>query len=158
MNQKLMVYSPVNGEIIPVDQVKDEVFRNEFFGKGISIYPESNKILSPAAGVIESISKEKHSIVIKTDEGAKLWLYIGNDIVQLNGRLIEQFVKEKQRINVGTVLLDCDFYEMKELGYTIELNITVIEQDDIFDVVKIKEGKIKKKEPLAGILFQHKPQ
>lgn len=156
MNNKLMVYSPVDGEIIPTNQIKDEVFRNELFGRGISIYPKSNKILSPVTGVIESISKEMHSIMIRTAEGVKLWIYIGNDIVQLKGTFIKCFVKEKQHIEVGTILFDCDFYEMKELGYHIEVSITVKENKDIFEVIKIKDGTIKKQESLAGILFHHK--
>jgi len=151
-----MLYSPVDGEIIPSNQIKDEVFRNELFGRGISIYPRSNKILSPVTGVIESISKEKHSLIIQTTEGVKVWIYIGNDIVQLNGAFMKCYVKEKQHIESGTALFDCDFYEMKELGYQIEISITIKEHKDIFEVIKIKDGIIKKQEPLAGILFHHK--
>ncbi|MBA4688980.1 MAG: PTS glucose transporter subunit IIA [Candidatus Galacturonibacter soehngenii] len=156
MNNKLMVYSPVNGEIIPVSQIKDAVFQYELFGRGVSISPSSNKILSPVAGVIESIAKEKHSIIIETAEGVKIWIYIGNDIVQLNGAFIKCFVEEKQHVEVGDALFDCDFYEMKEQGYHIEVSITVKEHKDIFEVIKMKDGTIKKKEPLAGILFYHR--
>lgn len=153
MNNKLIIYSPVNGKIIPTNRIKDEVFRNELFGKGITIYPEGSKILSPVAGVIESISKEKHSIIIKTTEGVKLWIYIGDDIVQLNGTWIEQLIDEGKQVKIGTPLLDCDFYEMESRGYTIELTVTVMDQENIFEVIKFKEGSIKKKEQLGGILF-----
>lgn len=151
-----MVYSPCDGDIIPTNQIKDEVFRNEFFGRGISISPKSNEILSPVTGIIDSISKEKHSIVIDTAEGVKLWIYIGNDIVQLNGAFMKCFVKEKQHIKAGTILFDCDFYEMRERGYHMEVSITVKENKNIFEVIKIKEGTIYKQDPLAGILFHHR--
>lgn len=155
MRSNSMIYSPMDGEIISTDQVKDDVFRYEFFGKGITLYPKSNKILSPLAGIIESISKEKHSVIIKAESGARIWIYIGDDIVQLNGKYIKQLVEDKSKVDVGTILLDCDFYEMEKCGYNIEVTVTVMEQEDIFEVIKFQEGKVKKKEQIAGVLFHH---
>lgn len=155
MKNERSIFSPVEGEIIPKNQVKDDVFKEEYFGKGISIYPNSNKIVSPVAGVIESIEKDGHSVIIKADCGARIWIYVGADIVQLNGKYIEKFVEDNKRVKIGTLLLDCDFYEMEKLGYDIEITITVMQQENIFEVIQLKEGRIKRKKQLAGILFHH---
>ncbi|MFA9464680.1 MAG: PTS glucose transporter subunit IIA [Velocimicrobium sp.] len=155
MKNNRTIFSPVDGEIIPKNQVKDEVFRKEFFGKGISIYPSSNKIVSPVSGIIESIAKDGHSVIIKADCGVRIWIYIGADIVELNGIYIEKFVEDKKKVKVGTLLLDCDFYEMEKLRYDIEITITVLQQENIFEVIQLKEGRIKRKKRVAGILFHH---
>lgn len=155
MKSERRIYSPVDGEIIPTNKVKDEVFRKQYFGRGITINPKSDKIVSPVAGVIDSIAKDGHSIMIKADNNVMIWVYIGVDVVELNGKYIDKFVKKDERVDIGTPLLNCDFYEMINCNYDIEVSVTVINQEDVFEVIPLKVGSIKKKEELAGILFHH---
>lgn len=153
MTRNISIYSPVDGKIISKNKVKDEVFEKDYFGKGVSIYPENDKILSPVTGVIESISKEKHSMIIRTNSGTRVWVYIGNDIVQLKGRYIETFVKESDRVSQGDPLMYCEFDQMENLGYNIEVSLTVLKQKDLHEIIVIGEKNIKKKQPVIGILF-----
>jgi glucose-specific phosphotransferase system IIA component len=153
MKSEKRIYSPVDGEIIPMNKVNDEVFRKQYFGRGITIKPKSDKIVSPVAGVIDTIAEDGHSIMIKADNNVMIWVYIGVDVVQLNGKYIDKYVKKDESVDVGTHLLNCDFYEMINCNYDVEVSVTVMNQENVFEVIPLKEGSIKKKEELVGILF-----
>jgi len=153
MEMQDKLYSPVDGKIIPVSQVKDEVFQKQYFGKGITIFPQSDTIISPVDGVIEKIAEDGHSIRILAENHARIWIYIGDDIVNQKGECIDIYVKETDIISVGTPLLECDFDEMRRQNYNLEVTVTVMEQENVFDLIPFKEGLIRKKEELAGILF-----
>jgi PTS system beta-glucosides-specific IIC component len=153
VEQNISIDSPVDGVIIPKNRIKDEIFEKEYFGRGVSIRPTGEKIVSPVTGVIESISKERHSVVIKMDCGAKVWIYIGQDVVQLNGEYIEAFVKENQRIEKGMVLLNCNFNEMENLGYNIEVSVCLMDLDNYYEILVHQDGRIKSEEQMIGVLY-----
>ena len=44
---KITIASPLNGEVVPLIEVKDETFASEMMGKGIAINPTEGKVVSP---------------------------------------------------------------------------------------------------------------
>ena len=56
--------SPMQGEIITLNKVKDEVFSSKAVGDGFAIYPKDGKVYSPVDGVIEVLFPTFHAIGI----------------------------------------------------------------------------------------------
>ena len=52
--KNVKIYSPVNGEMIPITDVKDEVFRKKMLGDGVAFVPVEGRFYSPVKGVIHS--------------------------------------------------------------------------------------------------------
>ena len=81
---KITIASPLNGEVVPLTEVKDETFASEMMGKGIAINPTEGKVVSPINGTVQMIFKTKHAIGLKSEDGAEILIHIGMDTVQLD--------------------------------------------------------------------------
>ena len=44
----------VTGKVVPLTEVKDEVFSTGMMGEGLAIYPVAGRIVSPVDGVIKA--------------------------------------------------------------------------------------------------------
>ena len=48
--KKNNLVAPVNGKIIPIEEVPDPVFAQKMMGEGIAIIPEDSSFVAPADG------------------------------------------------------------------------------------------------------------
>lgn len=64
--------APVNGKIIPNDQIADDTFAAEVLGKTVAIEPADGIITAPCDGEIVSIFDTGHAVYILTDGSAEL--------------------------------------------------------------------------------------
>lgn len=81
MNEKSnQLLSPLNGTVVPLEQVSDPVFSTNILGRGFAIKPESGKLCSPAECIVESISDTKHAHVLKTKQGLEMLIHVGLDL------------------------------------------------------------------------------
>lgn len=108
---------PIEGEVIPLEKVKDETFSKQFLGKGCAIIPTSNLVIAPANGIIKTVFHTKHAITMVTDLGVNLIIHVGIDTVKLNGEAFEVLVKKNEVVNVGDPLIKVDFNLIKSKGY-----------------------------------------
>lgn len=126
VNRELTIFAPVSGKVIPLSQVKDEVFNSGMMGKGVAIIPEKNKIVAPFDGTVEVIPSTNHAIVLKSDEGIELIIHIGMDTVNLEGKGFQRIVKEKDKVNKGDTLLLLDIEFLNEQNCDITTPVVVI--------------------------------
>ncbi|KIL49535.1 N-acetylglucosamine-specific PTS transporter subunit IIBC [Jeotgalibacillus soli] len=105
---------PIEGKIIPLDQVPDEVFAQGMMGQGFGIEPSGDTFVSPVNGKVISLFPTKHAIGIETDTGIELLIHIGLDTVKLEGQGFETLVKEGQLVQQGTPLIKVDLAYIKE--------------------------------------------
>ena len=82
---KQMLLAPLNGKVIPLDQVQDDVFSQKVLGDGIAIQPENGKLYSPVDGEISSIAETLHAYGVSTEDGLEILVHVGLDTVTLKG-------------------------------------------------------------------------
>jgi PTS system N-acetylglucosamine-specific IIC component len=99
---------PIDGEIIPLAQVPDEVFAKEMMGPGFGIVPSGNTLHSPVDGRVVTLFPTKHAIGIATDTGIEILIHVGLDTVKLNGEGFETLVEQGQLVQRGDALLKMD--------------------------------------------------
>ncbi|WP_017381390.1 N-acetylglucosamine-specific PTS transporter subunit IIBC [Paenisporosarcina sp. TG-14] len=99
---------PIDGEIIPLSEVPDEVFAKGMMGQGFGIVPSGNTVYSPVDGKIVSIFPTKHAIGLETDTGVEVLIHVGVDTVKLKGQGFELFAEAGQLIQRGDALLKID--------------------------------------------------
>lgn len=99
----------VNGEVISVTEVKDDVFSSCMLGKGIAIHPADGTVVAPVDGEI-SVTMEgtNHAVGIKVAEGFDLLIHIGIDTVSLNGEGFTSYIKMGQKVKAGDKLITFD--------------------------------------------------
>lgn len=105
-NVKIAV--PIDGEVVSLDEVPDDVFSGRMLGDGFAVKPISNKIYAPVSGEVAVLFPTKHAVVIKTDEGLEVLVHIGVDTVKLNGEGFTTHVQQGDRISQGELLVTFD--------------------------------------------------
>lgn len=130
-----------SGEVIPLSQVKDEVFSTETLGKGFAIKSECGRIYSPCNGTVESIFDTKHAVNIVSESGAEVLIHVGIDTVKLGGRFFEAHVRDGDKIKVGDTLLTFDDEAISGEGYDTTAVLVVCNSDDYSEIKLLKEGK-----------------
>ncbi|MFK4966324.1 glucose PTS transporter subunit IIA [Lactococcus garvieae] len=112
----LELYSPAKGNILPMEQVPDEVFSGKALGDGFAVKNHTGEIYSPVDGVITNIFPTKHAIGIETREGHQILIHMGIDTVNLQGKPFTIKVQEGQSIKHGDFLAKMDTEEIKSAG------------------------------------------
>ena len=99
----------VNGEVISVTEVKDDVFSSCMLGKGIAIHPTDGVVVAPVDGEI-SVTMEgtNHAVGIHIAEGFDLLIHIGLDTVSLNGEGFTSHISMGQKVKAGDKLITFD--------------------------------------------------
>lgn len=119
------VMAPVEGTIIPLTSVKDEVFASEAMGKGLAIVPTNGEVKSPVTGTVSAVYPTGHAIGLTADNGAEILIHIGIDTVQLNGKYFETLVKQNAHVKQGDVLTKFDAAKIKAAGYDTTVMVIV---------------------------------
>lgn len=97
---------PVEGQIIPLENVNDDVFARKIMGDGIAIVPSQGVLRAPADGTVANIFESGHALSLLTDAGVELIFHIGIDTIKLQGEGFSPQVKEGQHVKRGETLIE----------------------------------------------------
>ncbi|WP_157153716.1 PTS transporter subunit IIABC [Brachyspira murdochii] len=128
------VYTPIQGNIIKLESVKDEAFSSGAMGKGIAIEPKEGKVYAPFDGIIETAFPTKHAIGLTSDKGVELLIHVGMDTVKLGGAHFISHIEEGQKIKKGDLLLEFDIEKIRGAGYPTLTPVIVTNSDDYSEV------------------------
>lgn len=92
------IAAPVTGNVIPVNQVKDEAFASEAMGKGVGIQPENGKVYAPFDGSIDAVFPTGHLVGMSDVNGTQILIHIGIDTVKLEGRGFDLKVAQGDKV------------------------------------------------------------
>lgn len=101
----------INGTVIPITEVKDDVFSSCMLGNGLAIQPTDSKptVVAPADGEVSVIMEgSNHAVGIKITDNFDLLIHIGIDTVSLNGEGFTSFVSMGQKVKAGDKLIEFD--------------------------------------------------
>lgn len=135
-----MIYSPVKGKIIALQEVPDETFASEALGKGAAVLPEDGHVLSPVKGKVSMLFETEHAIGISTEDGIELLVHVGINTVELNGEGFQALVKEGDSVEKGQPLLDVDLKILAAKGYNLTTPVIVTNSDDFQVIERIAQG------------------
>lgn len=120
-----ILYSPAEGEVIPIDQAADAAFASKAMGDGVAINPTDGTVYAPADGTISLVFPTKHAIGITLDSGAELLIHAGIDTVKMEGEGFNDFVKAGDRVKKGDKLIAFDTKLVEKKGYSPQIMFLV---------------------------------
>lgn len=112
-DKKIMLHAICDGDLIPLDQVHDQVFARKMMGEGFAIIPSQATIYSPVEGQLESIFPSQHAFGLKAGP-LEILVHLGIDTVELNGNAFETLTTENQSVSSSTALSRVDFKQLDE--------------------------------------------
>lgn len=150
--EKVTVFSPVNGRVIPITEVSDPVFSQKMMGDGFAVVPTDGNIYSPVNGKVMSVFPTKHAIGIQLDNGLELLVHMGLDTVQLNGKPFEVFVKEGQALTPDTLIAKVDLEQLKEAEKDSAMVVVITNMDKVENYSLTVTGETTVKAEIGSIL------
>ncbi|MCD7751395.1 MAG: beta-glucoside-specific PTS transporter subunit IIABC [Lachnospiraceae bacterium] len=134
--------SPLKGTLMPLTEVKDEVFSSGALGQGIAVEPEVGEVYAPCNGVISTFFETGHAIGISSDDGAEVLIHVGMDTVNLKGEGFTPKAKEGDRVKAGDLLLKFDIPFIKSKGFSVVTPVVISNADDYGTIDTASAGKI----------------
>lgn len=146
-----VVVSPLNGEILPLAEIKDEAFASGALGQGVAIEPSEGKVFAPVSGVVTALFPTNHAIGLTSDNGAEILIHVGMDTVSLNGQFFSAKVAQGDKIEKGQLLIEFEPEKIKEAGLVVTTPVIVSNFDRF--TLKVKgNGQVKSGETLFNLL------
>ena len=143
LNVSTELVSPLDGELLPLSEVKDEVFSSGVMGEGVAIEPSQGVLHAPANGRVVMTFPTGHAIGMKTKDGAEILMHIGMDTVNLQGKGFETLVDKGDEVKAGDELVNFDIDEIHSAGYIVTTSIVVTNSKDYEKVSVVRQGEVK---------------
>lgn len=143
LNVSTELVSPLDGELLPLSEVKDEVFSSGAMGEGVAIEPSQGVLHAPADGRVVMTFPTGHAIGMKTKDGAEILMHIGMDTVNLQGKGFETLVDKGDEVKAGDELVKFDIDEIHSAGYIVTTPIVVTNSKDYEKVSVVCQGEVK---------------
>lgn len=145
------IFSPIKGKVIPLTEVKDEVFASGAMGDGVAIDPIDNKVYAPFDAIVEVVVNSKHAIGLRSDEGIEMLIHVGLDTVKMNGRNFNYLVEENQRVRKGDLLLTFDMDAIRDEGFSIITPIIITNSAEYKTVEKLMDSDTSMNYPILAL-------
>lgn len=116
----------LSGEVIPLEQVPDEVFSHHIMGDGLAIEPTDNTVLAPAnAKVTVVMGDSGHACGLSLANGMDVLIHVGIDTVDMNGDGFDLLVKEGDFVKCGQPLIWFEPEKIKAAGHPLTTMLIV---------------------------------
>lgn len=103
-----------DGKMIPLEEVKDEVFSQKMMGDGVAFELSGDVIVSPCNGLLEAVFPTGHAYGITMANGVVLMVHIGINTVNSEGNGFRILVKQGDMVKAGDPLVKLDMKKLKE--------------------------------------------
>lgn len=136
-NESILVRTPLVGKYVKLEDVPDEAFASGSVGKGVAVDPENENVYAPADGRVTFITKTKHAIGFRCNNGISLLIHLGIDTVNLEGKGFETLVKEGEAVRLGTPLIKMDLEYLRNNAKSMicPVIVTDLDEDRIVEIV-----------------------
>lgn len=152
-NNGVQILSPVDGELIPITEVSDDVFSQKMLGDGFAVKPSAKEIFAPIDGKISTLFPTKHAIGITTSQGLEILLHLGIDTVELKGEPFEVHVNQGDEVTAGQKLADMDIDQISAKGLDNTVMVVYTNMDLLKEVGGVDSRQVKHGEEAQTITF-----
>ena len=142
----------MDGDVVPLKDVPDEVFSKGLSGEGMAIVPLSGTVVAPIDGVVSRIFPTNHAFLITKKNGIEVMVHIGLDTVELKGEGFKRLVEEGSKVSSGTPIISVDLSYLESRGKETITPILVNCERDV-EIKKYKIGTIREGESLMEVKF-----
>lgn len=108
--------APADGFLIPMEEIKDEVFSSGALGKCIGILPENGNIYAPCSGTVTMIAETLHAVGLRSDSGRDILIHVGIDTVTLGGKGFDCRVQVGDTVKADELIMTADLKYIEKAG------------------------------------------
>lgn len=140
--ERMVLVSPLEGKVVPLAEVPDQVFASGALGKGVAVEPSVGKLFAPADGTITTLFPTGHAVGLTTTDGAEILMHIGMDTVSLDGEGFEAAIKQGDTVKKGDLLVSFDIEKIKAAGLPVITPVVVTNTNEYLDVLDMEQTDV----------------
>ena len=91
---------PIDGKVIPLEQLPDETFASAILGPGCGVEPTGDTVYAPFDGTVTQVPESLHAVGMMSDDGIELLIHVGMDTVEMKGQGFTSLTKEGAKVKV----------------------------------------------------------
>lgn len=133
-------YGYATGQLIPMEDVKDETFAAKVLGDGIAVIPSEGRVYAPADGIVSSIFDTKHALCFCSNAGTEVLIHIGVDTVNLKGQYFTAHVKDGDIVKRGQLMVEFNMEQIEKAGYDTVIPMIFTDLDEGRTLEKASPG------------------
>lgn len=137
----LSLGAAAGGVLVPMSDIRDEVFSAGVLGFCCGIEPDEGRIYAPADGRITQIADTLHAIGMEA-RGVEILIHVGIDTVDMNGDGFVSLVKAEQNVKKGDLLLTMDLNKIRAAGHPSTVIMAVTNTDEFASVEETASGAV----------------
>jgi PTS system glucose-specific IIA component len=145
-----VIRAPIDGQLVAIESVDDEVFSQKMAGDGVAILPVGNIFVSPIDGVISKIFSTNHAFSVKSEKDVEILVHIGLETVALKGKGFERLANEGDEVKVGDPIIRVDLNYIKEHAKDIITPILITDESK-FDKIDKNNNIVKSGDPVMEV-------
>ena len=143
------LYAPLEGEVVPLEQVPDETFASGVLGQGFAVKPSKPCVYASFDGTVIQTMDSKHAVGLQSKDGMEVLIHVGIDTVDMNGEGFDLKCNEGDEVKRGQLLLSFDPEAIRRAGHP---DITVVAVTNSFDYASVNVEKTGPAEVMDKIL------
>ena len=147
-----VISSPMTGQIVPLEDVNDDVFSSKMMGDGVAILPADGKVYAPVSGEVTVMMDSNHAVGLESENGAELLIHVGLDTVELNGEGFTTHVQKGDQVKAGDLLLEADLDAIKAHDYDVTTIIVVTNTTEYGEIIVTQEDDISQADELLELV------
>lgn len=144
--ERVELIAVVDGNLIPIEGVKDPVFSEKMMGDGFAIEAIGEEVYSCGDAIVTMLFPSHHAVGLKLDDGMEILIHIGIDTVNENGKGFTSLIAQGDRVKKGQALIQFDRTYLIEKGYDVTTIVIFTNKDTYKEfkresAVSVKGGK-----------------
>ena len=118
-NIEMTFVSPLQGHVMALSEVEDQVFSQGLMGEGYAVDLTSGDVVAPFDGEVVMTFPTKHAYGLKRQDGVEVLIHLGMDTVELNGEGFECLVNVGDYVQQGQIIAKVDIDYVRQQGKSL---------------------------------------
>ncbi len=128
---QVTLFSPLSGQVWPLESIPDPVFAQKLVGDGVSIDPTDSVLIAPCDGEVVARHPAGHAVTLRTTEGLEVLMHVGIDTVLLRGEGFQPKVKLGDQVTAGTPLIEFDLDHLATHAKSLLTQVVIANSDRV---------------------------
>ncbi len=141
-SNETVLFAPITGEVVAIEDVPDAAFASKAVGEGVAIRPTGKYVVAPCDGELVKIFNTNHAFAMVTDSGAELIVHIGIETVRLGGQGFTRLAQQGSRVKAGDPVLELDLDYLAANAVSIISPVVLSNADQFTALEGVASGSV----------------
>ena len=137
-----VMFAPVSGEVVALQDVPDAAFASRAVGEGVAIRPTGKLVVAPCDGQLVSIFNTNHAFAMVTESGAEIIVHIGVETVKLGGAGFKRLAQAGASVKAGAPVLELDLDYLAAHAVSTISPVVLSNADEFSDLTQVASGTV----------------